>query len=285
MQRKDSLSLPSIAASDKNDPSRLPSYRETRRHRFHPYNRPVPVLVNEEDYLLVGFPVFFFPPLSSLTVPLFRTQFMTMNVSYWMFHLLYLHVALLRLSSSFFLATWFSNQSLIAPACAPRYWRVWRASPPKHGTRHCIWITRWTPFYSHCGPSLSFFLLPYFLDLVNRSLLLGLHAQPVDKNFVSKEPTTCKLLSQKVMLFLFCLRWSCIYIAPTFFSKGHACFILPCDDPVYILYHWCAHPALIMFKFKPASHLLFIVVLSFGLSLMVQLESSILDDVCAGRLY
>ena len=45
------------AAGDKNvyDPSRLPSYRETRRFRFHPYHRPVPVpqAVNEVDRLLL----------------------------------------------------------------------------------------------------------------------------------------------------------------------------------------------------------------------------------------
>lgn len=46
--------LPSFAevAGEKNDPSRLPSYRETRRFRFHPYHRPIPVLVNEADRLL-----------------------------------------------------------------------------------------------------------------------------------------------------------------------------------------------------------------------------------------
>ena len=55
--------LPSFAevtAGDKNidDPSRLPSYRETRRFRFHPYHRPIPVLVNEADRLLVNPPAF-----------------------------------------------------------------------------------------------------------------------------------------------------------------------------------------------------------------------------------
>ena len=82
MQHRDSLpSIDEVAASDKSDVSRLPSYRETRRYRFHPYSRPTTVLVNEEDHFLVGFPNFF-SPLFSLTVPLFRTRFTMMNVSY-----------------------------------------------------------------------------------------------------------------------------------------------------------------------------------------------------------
>ena len=54
--------LPSFAeatANDKNDPSRLPSYREARRFRFHPYSRIIPVLVDEADRLLVRSPSFF----------------------------------------------------------------------------------------------------------------------------------------------------------------------------------------------------------------------------------
>jgi len=50
MQPQDSL--PSIDEVTSSDPSRLPSYRETRRYRYHPYGRPIPVLVNEEDRLL-----------------------------------------------------------------------------------------------------------------------------------------------------------------------------------------------------------------------------------------
>ena len=104
MQHQDSLpSIDEVTSSDRSDPSRLPSYRETRRYRFHPYSRPIPVLVNEEDWLLVGFPRFF-PPLSSLTVPLFRTQSTMMNASYWMF-LHYPLVALLLLGSSTFIVT------------------------------------------------------------------------------------------------------------------------------------------------------------------------------------
>lgn len=57
-----------------------------------------------------------------------------------------------------------------------------------------------------------YFFIPYFPDLVIRSLFLVLLAQPVARNFVPKETTTCKL-----------------------FSKGHAFFILPCDAFVYIL--------------------------------------------------
>ena len=59
MQHQES-SLPSIdevTPSDKSDTSRLPCYRETRRYRFHPYERPLPVLVNDEDRLLVRFPI------------------------------------------------------------------------------------------------------------------------------------------------------------------------------------------------------------------------------------
>jgi len=53
MQHQDSLpSTDEVTSSDKSDPSRLPSYRETRRYRYHPYSRPIPVLVNEEDRLL-----------------------------------------------------------------------------------------------------------------------------------------------------------------------------------------------------------------------------------------
>ena len=158
MQHQNSLpSIFGVTASDKSDPSRLPSYRETRRYRYHPYSRPVSVLVNEEDKedrLLVGFPSFFFP-LSSLTVLSFRTRFMMMNASYWMF-LPYLLVTLLLLSLSIFIAIWYSSQTLIAPTCATSYGRVRRASPPKYGTRHCIRITCSTSFHSYCGP--SFFL-------------------------------------------------------------------------------------------------------------------------------
>ena len=182
-------SLPSIdkpTASDINDPSRLPSYRETRRYRFYPYERSIPVLVNEED-LLVGFPIIIFP-CRCWVYSLFRTQFMMMNASYWTF-LPCLFVASLRLSSSILTTTWYSNQTLIEPTSAPSYWRVWWASSPKYGTCHCIWITRRTPFHSHCGPSYLFFL-PYCPDLVIRSLLLALHAQIVDKNFVHTEPST-----------------------------------------------------------------------------------------------
>ena len=85
--------------------------------------------------------------------------------------------------------------------------------------------------------SVLFFFLQYLSDLVIRSLLLASHAQLVDKNFVHTEPTTCKLLSRKVMRLPFCLavalyipctsfclersymfhsalRWPCIYFAP-----------------------------------------------------------------------
>ena len=153
-----------------------------------------------------------------------------MNVSYWMF-LLYLLDALLQLSSSISIATWYSSQTLIAPTSATNCWRVRRASPPEYGTRHCIWITCSTPFHSYCGPSFSFFLLPYFPDLVIRSLLLALHAQPVNKTFVPKEPTTCKLCLERSCIFHSALRWPCIYLALAFVSKSHACFILPCDCP------------------------------------------------------
>ena len=77
MQHQDPL--PSLDEVTASDPSRLPSYREARRFRFHPYSRPIPVLVNEEDRLLVGFPSFLLP---SLTVPLSRTRFTTMNMLY-----------------------------------------------------------------------------------------------------------------------------------------------------------------------------------------------------------
>jgi len=53
MQHQDSLSsVNEVTAADKSDTSRLPSYRETQRYRFHPYGRPISVLVNEEDSLL-----------------------------------------------------------------------------------------------------------------------------------------------------------------------------------------------------------------------------------------
>ena len=69
MQHQDSPTyIDGVTADDKSDPSRLPSYRETRRFRFHPYSRPIPVLVNEADRLLVGFKFSSFCfPLSSLT--------------------------------------------------------------------------------------------------------------------------------------------------------------------------------------------------------------------------
>ena len=68
MQHQQSLSsVDDVTARDKSDTSRLPSYRETRRYRYHPYGRPISVLVNEdsEDYLFVGFPIFI-PYLRSL---------------------------------------------------------------------------------------------------------------------------------------------------------------------------------------------------------------------------
>jgi len=53
MQPQDSLPpTDEVTSSGKGDTSRLPSYRETRRYRFHPYGRLIPVLVNEEDRLL-----------------------------------------------------------------------------------------------------------------------------------------------------------------------------------------------------------------------------------------
>jgi len=53
MQPQNSFpSIDEVTVGDKSDPSRLPSYREARRYRFHPYSRPIPVLVNEEDRLL-----------------------------------------------------------------------------------------------------------------------------------------------------------------------------------------------------------------------------------------
>lgn len=61
MQHQDPLpSFAEVTVSDKKDPSRLPSYRETRRFRFHPYSRHIPVFVNAEDRLLVRSPSFFF---------------------------------------------------------------------------------------------------------------------------------------------------------------------------------------------------------------------------------
>jgi len=58
MQQDRPPSFAEVTASDKNDPSRLPSYREARRFRFHPYSRPIPVLVDEADRLLVRSPSF-----------------------------------------------------------------------------------------------------------------------------------------------------------------------------------------------------------------------------------
>jgi len=50
MQPQDPFpSTDEVASSDKGDTSRLPSYRETPRYRYHPYGRPISVLVNEED--------------------------------------------------------------------------------------------------------------------------------------------------------------------------------------------------------------------------------------------
>ena len=52
MQHQDSpLYIDEVTVSDRS----LPSYRETRRYRYHAYGRPISVLVNEtdEDGLLV----------------------------------------------------------------------------------------------------------------------------------------------------------------------------------------------------------------------------------------
>ena len=69
MQHQESIpSIDEVTPTDKSDSARLPSYRETRRYRFHPYGRPIPVLVNEEDRLLVRFPILIISFLS-LTVP------------------------------------------------------------------------------------------------------------------------------------------------------------------------------------------------------------------------
>ena len=158
MQHQNSLSsIDEVTANDKNDHSRLPSYRETRRYRFHPYSRPIVVFVNEEDRLLVGF-----------------LTFLLLPCLYWLYryaeHDLRWWMRRIECSSSltclsrycgwvhpFFIAICYSCHTLIAPTSAPSYRRVRRASPPKYGTLHCIRITCSTPFRSYCG--LSFFPL------------------------------------------------------------------------------------------------------------------------------
>lgn len=189
-----------------------------------------------------------------------------MNASYWTF-LGYMFVVLLRLSSSIFTMTLYSSQTLLAPTCATSYWRVRRASPPKYGKCHCIWIRRSTPFHSHRGSSFFPFLLPYFPDLVIRSLLLALHVQLVDKNLflTNKQLASCCL---KPCIFHSALRWP-VYTRTSFCSDRSCMFDFPCNGPVYTLHHWRAHPVLIMFKFKPVSHLL---ALFFDFSLMVYLQ-------------
>ena len=171
-------------------------------------------------------------------------------------------IALLQLSSSTFIATWYSSQTFLAPTCGPECRRIRRTSPPKYGAHYRIWITRSTPFHSHCG---SFFLplLPYLPDLVIRTSLLVLHAQPADKNFVHTEPTTLQVFVSKGHAFFIALRWPCIYLALAFVWKGHVCFILPCHGPVYILHlWWCT------FQICSCSNLfliyLFIVALTFS---------------------
>ena len=178
MQQQDSLpSTNKVTAGDKNDPSRLPSYRETRRYRYHPYSRPIPVLVDEADRLLVRFPSFCFSLVfTDCTViqnTIYDDECVVLNVPP-------LPARVVSVESIHFFGDLVFKQSLIAPPSAT-IWRFWRTSPSKYGTHPCIWITRPTSFYSHRGPSSSFFFLPYFPDLVIRSLLLALHAPPVDK--------------------------------------------------------------------------------------------------------
>jgi len=121
------------------------------------------------------------------------------------------------------------------------------------------------PFRSHCGT--FFFLLPCFPGLVIRNLLLALHAQLVDKNFVFKELTTCKLLSRKVLHFSFCLAMA-LYILRTSFRLKRSCMFhstlrWPC------IYVPCAtvwaRPCDVSLKFKPVPHFLVYSFLVFWL--------------------
>ena len=166
-----------------------------------------------------------------------------MNTSNWTF-LLYPLLALLRLSSSIFIATWYSSQALIAPTRVPSYWWVRRTSPPKSGTHHCIWITRSTPFHSHCGLSSYCFLIPYFTD---PGRLLGV---------CYSRNTWIKTL---FLFFHSTLRWPCIYyLRLAFVRKDHPCSILrwPCIYLAPLIIDYRAHPVLVMFNFKLASHFL-----------------------------
>ena len=172
-------------------------------------------------------------------------------------------IALLQLSSSTFIATWYSSQTFLAPTCGPECRRIRRTSPPKYGAHYRIWITRSTPFHSHCG---SFFLplFPYLPDLVIRTSLLVLHAQPADKNFVPTEPTSLQAFVSKGHAFFHsALQWPCTHLALAFIWKGHVSFCLAMATCIYLAPR-------IMFTFKPASHLLvYSYLLSFGFSLII----------------
>lgn len=87
--------------------------------------------------------------------------------------------------------------------------------------------------------SVFFFVLPYFADLVIRTLLPVSHAQLVNKNFVPRD---------QHLVVMHALRWPCIYFALR-----------------------CAYLVL-MFKFKHTSQLLYIAAFSSCLSFMVKLQ-------------
>ena len=177
-----------------------------------------------------------------------------MNTSYWTF-LPCLFVALLRLGLSILTTTWYSNQTLIESTSAPSYGRVRRASSPKYGTCHCIWITRPTSFHSHCGPSYFSFFNIYLIWLLGVCCWHHTRSSWIKTLFIRNQQLASFCL-ERSCVFHFASRWPCIYLALAFVWKGHACFILPCDGPVYILHLWWAHPVLIMFKLKPVSHLI-----------------------------
>ena len=106
------------------------------------------------------------------------------------------------------------NPPFIASTSTPSCWRVWRAFPPRYGTRHRVWITCSTPFHSHCGSFFFSFSAPLFSLTIIRNLLRALRVRRVDK-----KPSGLDNVQNPTSTFHhdshWCssvLRWPCIYL-------------------------------------------------------------------------
>ena len=183
--------------------------------------------------------------------------------------------ALLGLSSSIFTSDLVLKPNSYSTHLCPKlltnsksvFAKIWNAPLHLNHALNGFPQSLWSVFFS--SPILL------ILDLVIRNLLLELHAQSLDKTLFLRNPQFASFLSPKVMHCSFCLVMALYIISYTGFGLGRSCILhyslrWPCT---YLAPPMHAHLVLfIMFKLKRASLLLFIINLSFGLSLMVQLQ-------------